>query len=206
MVSRFEALLAENLFSEISTAGSDAQATAQANLGIVSASNLIGGGSGSSTITTPSLTADPATSLRFICMEWDTLAPYPTTPTGWTLYSPTSWYSPGATVNHCAAFWSVPYGTSGIQTITMSGGTSDPVFLDIQLALPGSTTIKATLITTETWTGGSTNGPPIRTSLLATETWTPGAVAGPPIRVSCLVTETWISTTPMTNKPQLLLM
>jgi hypothetical protein len=50
------------------------------------------------------------------------------------------------------------------------------------------------------------DGPPIRTSLLATETWTPGAVAGPPIRVSCLVTETWISTTPMTNKPQLLLM
>lgn len=87
-------------------------------------------GSGTTTITTPALSApvDP-NALRLLVVEWDS-AVSATTPAGWTLLSPAAWQST-ASGTHDAAIYLIPTSTTGAQALTMSAAANNPIYADI---------------------------------------------------------------------------
>jgi hypothetical protein len=90
---------------------------------------------GSSPISSGSLVPHSTTSLRFLTFEWDGASARPTTPTGWTLETPSAWIVP-STGNHSGCTWLIPPDSSGTQAVAFAPTESySTVWLDV--TVPG---------------------------------------------------------------------
>jgi len=91
--------------------------------------NGVGTGSGTTTLTTGSLVAETdSNGLNLLLLGWNS-STTATNPGGFTLLSPGGWQGSG----FCSPIWSIPYNTSGTQSVSMSGSSSNPIWLNVQL-------------------------------------------------------------------------
>ena len=147
--------------------------------------SVLGNGACTGSIVTGALVAPtvPADSFRLLVVEWDT-STTATTPTGWTLLSPTTWQAT-ATGTHDAAIWKIPSSNAGPQTLTTGTSVSSPIWLDIALVTPGDTVGRATQMGAEVWNIGT---PSIRSTQMGAEVWNVGT---PAFRATQMGAEVW---------------